>query len=204
MASGKWRVASENLLPRYLLLTNLLLAMESGLQTNQEENKAVPFTFDLSFLISDFQQEWGRCNMAANYIAAYAAYQFPQRERVENLISTIANEMLETAVFLAPSHSDLQIRYTQLDDGLHMNITHDIRGDAITPYFALLDVLRGGHSNALYLKLLTDEEESSNNFNQLGLTMICNDFGARLNVKLENKSDRVQTQLFIPIKELSA
>ena len=181
------------------------------MQTNQEDNepKAIPFTFDLSFLIADFQQEWGRCNMAANYIAAYAAYQFPQHERVENLISTVANEMLETAVFLAPSHSDLQIRYTQLKDGLHIDIAHDIRNDAITPYFALLDVLTGGHNNALYLKLLTDEEESSNNFNQLGLTMISNDFGAHLNAKLKNESgndhnNRVQTQLFIPIKELSA
>ena len=178
---------------------------ESSLQTQENsKTEAVVFSFDLSFLIADFQQEWGRCNMAANYIAAYAAYQFPQRERVENLISTVANEMLETAVFLAPFYSDLQIRYTQLEDGLHMNITHDIREEAITPYLALLDMLTGGHSNALYLKLLTDEKEGANYFNQLGLTMISNDFGARLNAKLENKSDRVQTQLFIPIKELSA
>ena len=142
--------------------------------------------------------------MAANYIAAYAAYQFPQRERVENLISTITNEILETAVSLAPYRSDLQIRYTQLSDGLHIDIAHDIRDEAIVPYLALLDVLMGGHSNALYLKLLTDENEALIHFNQLGLAMISNDFGTQLNATLEADSGRILTRLFIPIKELSA
>ena len=178
------------------------------MQTEQEATKKPPFTFDLSFLIADFQQEWGRCNMAANYIAAYAAYQFPQRERVENLISTITNEFLETAVCLAPSHSDLQVRYTQEEDGLHLDITHDIRDETITPYLSLLGVLKGGGNNdALYLKLLTDDDEATNYFNQLGLTMITHDFGtqltAHLNTHDEQSSDRVQTQLFIPFKELS-
>jgi len=178
------------------------------LQTNQEEvqGKIVPFSFDLSFLIADFQQEWGRCNMAANYIAAYAAYQFPQRERVENLISTVTNELLETAVCLASSQSDLQIHYTQLDDGLHLDMTHNIREEILAPYTTLLGLLTGkGNHDALYLKLLTDKEEASIHFNQLGLTMITHDFGAQLAAKLtdETSAKRMQTQLFIPIKELS-
>jgi len=180
------------------------------LQTNQKdtETEVAPFTFDLSFLVADFQSEWGRCNMAANYIAAYAAYQFPQRERVENLISTITNEFLETAVCLAPSHSDLQIHYAQLKDGLHIDITHHVRDEAITPYLTLLHVLTGGNNDGLYLKLLTDEHESTEHFNQLGLTMITHDFGTRLTAHLNTQADgqptdRVQTQLFIPFKELS-
>jgi hypothetical protein len=178
------------------------------LQTNQEEtkDKTVPFSFGLSFLIADFQQEWERCNMAANYIAAYAAYQFPQRERVENLISTITNELLEAAVCLASSQSDLQIRYTQLDDGLHLDMIHNIREEIIMPYTTLLGILTGqANHDALYLKLLTDEKESVVHFNQLGLTMITHDFGAQLAANLTNGSStkRMQTQLFIPIKELS-
>jgi hypothetical protein len=167
------------------------------LQTDQ-------FTLDLSFLAADFQQEWRRCSLAANYIAAYAAYQFERRERMENLISTIANEMLETAVRLAPPQSDLQMRCVQLEDGLRLDSSHRIRGEAARPYLALLEQLQDGRQDELYLELLTSEQDPADYFNQLGLTMIAHDFGARLTAQLKEQTDRIYTEVFIPIEELSA
>ncbi|MCP4426747.1 MAG: hypothetical protein GY803_19825 [Chloroflexi bacterium] len=141
--------------------------------------------------------------MAANYIAAYAAYQFVHRGRAENLISTIVNEMLETAVRLAPPPSDLQIQYAQFDDGLHLNLTHSIRDEAVTPYLTFLNELVPD-DNICYLDLLTSERPQDNYFNQLGLTMLAHEFGARLTAQPETQPDRIQTQVFIPIEELSA
>jgi len=173
------------------------------LQTDRFEaaaGAAPLFTFGLSFLIADFQSEWKRCNMAANYIAAYAAYQFAQRERAENLISTIANELFETAVKIALPQSDLLIRYTQFENGLRLDSVHSIPGEAAASYLTLLDDLKEGDNDTRYLNLLTSEQAPENCFNQLGLTMIVHDFGAQLTARL--KGQTIYTQVFIPIKEL--
>jgi hypothetical protein len=65
------------------------------------------FAIELTFPVHEFQQDWKQCSLLANYIAEYTAYQFDQQERAENIISTIANELLEAIVCLAPDESDL-------------------------------------------------------------------------------------------------
>jgi hypothetical protein len=162
------------------------------------------FTFELTLQAGDFQAEWKRCNMLANYIAEYVAYQFNQQERVENIISTIANELLEAIVRLAPAQTPLHIRCLQFENGLQLDTEHGIRAEAMQPYQMFLKDLLTEDIDQLYLDLLTTEDEPIEYFNQLGLVMIPHDFGVKLtSYQLEN-ADRICTHIFVSTEELSA
>ena len=54
----------------------------------------------------ELTQEWGRCGLTADWIAGYLVLDLEQsfREVAKNLISTVANELLENA-FQATCHS---------------------------------------------------------------------------------------------------
>lgn len=172
--------------------------------TKPEKDASLPlFAFELTLQARDFQTEWKRCNMLANYIAEYVAYQFAQQERAENLVSTITNELLEAVTRLAPAHSDLFIRCTQFEDELGLDAEHIIRAEAASPYLAFLESLNNGASDELYLELLTVKTRPIEYFNQLGLTMLIHDFGARLTASLDESAGRICTQVFIPIEEFS-
>ncbi|MEZ4681376.1 MAG: hypothetical protein R2932_44895 [Caldilineaceae bacterium] len=63
----------------------------------------------------------------ANYAGEYVAYQYTQRERAENLISTITNEFLEAIIAVAPRGSGLALRYQQIAGDLSIEAEHDVR-----------------------------------------------------------------------------
>ena len=139
------------------------------------------FTLEMTLQAQDFQTEWKRCSMLANYIAEYVAYQFSQRERAENLISIIANELLEAMVHLAPTGSGLSIRCMQLENGLRIDTEHLVRVEAFPFYVDLLRKLnRSECEESFYYDLLTSEKRDQEQFNQFGLAMLSHDFGVRM------------------------
>ncbi len=162
------------------------------------------FTVELTFPVQSFQSDWKQCSLLANYIAEYAAYQFDQQERAENIVSTIANELLESIVCLAPSHSDLIVRVEQNEAGLHINTSHLIQPELISPYTKFLEVLTSETSDQSYLNLLTTLEMPDYYFNQLGLMMVSHDFGATIVRRPLSHPERICTQLFIPNEEFQA
>jgi hypothetical protein len=162
------------------------------------------FSFELTFHALDFQTEWKRCDMLANYIAAYAAYQFPLQERAENIISTITNELLETVVRLAPEPSELSIQFFQLEEGLRLEARHLVRTEAMDPYLSFLNNLTDHSDEQAYLELLTTEIKPSEYFNELGLMMLAHDFGVKLAVNHDDKTDRFYTTVFVATEEFSA
>ena len=171
---------------------------EVPLPTN---GSASELAFELTLQAHDFYAEWKRCNMVANYVSEYASYQFPQRERAENLISTIANEILESVVRLAPDSSDLVLRCEQTATGLQLETEHFIRPETAAEYQEFLAGLRAETSEELFLELLTDDDPPANTFNQLGLAMLVQDFGVSLTDSLDAATNRICTQAAIAIEE---
>lgn len=159
------------------------------------------FTVEFTFPVKDFQSDWKQCSLLANYIAEYTAYQFDQQERAENIVSTIANELLESIVYLAPSYSDLIIRVVQTEDGLQINTSHLIQPELISPYTEFLKDITSDRTDQPYLNLLTTIDMPEHYFNQLGLMMVSHDFGVQI-VRLPlSHPERICTRLIIPNKE---
>lgn len=168
------------------------------------ERSTRSFSFELTFQALDFHTEWKRCDMLANYIAAYAAYQFSLQERAENIISTVANELLETVVRLAPEPSELSLQFFQLEEGLRLEARHLVRVEAMDPYLSFLNSLIDHSDEQAYLRLLTTEIKGNEYFNELGLMMLTHDFGAKLAVNHDEETNWFYTKVFVATEEFSA
>jgi hypothetical protein len=161
------------------------------------------FTVELSIQAGDLQTNWSRCNMLANYIAEYVAYQFSEREWAENLISTVANEFLEAVVQTAPSGATLAIICRHYDGVLLLDLTHLLRPDIVAVYTSFLSRLCAAPVDELYLAHLTAAERPNPAFNQLGLLMLVHDFHVRIAAQLESPTGLIAVRVSVPTQEIA-
>jgi hypothetical protein len=168
------------------------------------EASAPFFAIELLVQSQDIQDRWQRCNMLANYIAEYVAYQFPEREWAENLLSTVMNEFLEAIACLSPSRAELTLRCTQFAGNLMIEIKHSLRPNAIEPYLTFLSELAGATIDDIYFGLLTATERPDVGFNQFGLAMLVHDFHARIAAQLDDATGQIYIQVGVPTKEILA
>ncbi|RRR65966.1 MAG: hypothetical protein EI684_21650 [Candidatus Viridilinea halotolerans] len=169
-----------------------------------EADMASAFSFGIALPSLDLQRQWGRCNLLANYVAEYVAYQFPQREWAENLISTVTNEFLEAIALLAPPQSELFIRCFQLPTTLELELEHSLRPDLVTVYTSFLAELAGSLDEADYFALLTSTDRPAVAFNQFGLAMLVHDFSARIAARLDPQTRRICVRVSLPTGEIAA
>ena len=157
------------------------------------------FTIEMSLQDQDFHSEWQRCSLLANYIAEYVAYQFKERGRAENLISTVANELLEAITYLTPGESSMSVSCSQLTDVIKLAVEFPIRSEVREAYMEFIQ--KYGEDDDRYLELLTGEIRPTEHFNQLGLAMLAHDFNVKIDTQLDDSSGRIHAQLFVPIEE---
>ena len=160
--------------------------------------------FECLLNVGNFQKEWRRCSMLANYIAEYTAYQFDRREWAENLISTVVNDFLETVVRLSPRKIEMTLRCLQYPDTLLLEVQQKLAPAMEQPFYDFLKQACAEDVNDLYFQLLTDTDRPAPSFNQLGLVMLVHDFGARLAARTDEQGGMISTRVFIPTQEFSA
>lgn len=169
----------------------------------EQANPPTLFAIEVRLPAADLQEHWRRCNMLANYVAEYAAYQFAEREWAENLISTVANEFLEAVVRLSPADAELTLRCAQAPDSLLVELLHGVRPEVHAPYGELLRALGGGGVDALYFELLSAARPSLD-FNQLGLAMVAHDFRAAIAARLDAREGRASVRVRVPTADITA
>jgi hypothetical protein len=176
-----------------------------GIGTFDRADTAVPmFAIELLVQSQDIQDRWQRCNMLANYIAEYVAYQFPERDWAENLLSTVTNEFLEAIASLSPERAELTLRCTQFDGNLMIEIKHSLHPHSSEPYLTFLRELAGAAIDDIYFGLLTATERPEVSFNQFGLAMLVHDFHARIAAQLDDATGQICIQVDVPTKEILA
>ena len=60
--------------------------------------------------IRDFQLDWRRYNLISNYFAEYCSYLFEQKDKAENLISTVLYELTEAMANYAKRNANIKIK----------------------------------------------------------------------------------------------
>lgn len=160
--------------------------------------------FECLLNVGNFQKEWRRCSMLANYIAEYTAYQFARREWAENLISTVVNDFLETVVRLSPPKNEMTLRCIQYPDTLLVEVNQNLTPEMAKPFYDFLQLACAEDVNDLYFQVLTATDRPAPSFNQLGLLMLVHDFGARLAARTHKQGGLISTRVFIPTQEFSA
>ncbi|MBX0328752.1 hypothetical protein K2Z83_13820 [Oscillochloris sp. ZM17-4] len=161
------------------------------------------FMIDLSVQAEDLQANWGRCNMLANYLAEYVAYQFSEREWAENLISTVTNEFLEAVAQTAPPGTALALSCRQYDGLILLDLAHALRPDVVVLYMTFLSSLYGSTIDSLYFAHLTAAERPTPAFNQLGILMLVHDFHVRVAARLEPPTGQIAVRISIPTQEIT-
>lgn len=173
-----------------------------GTDAHQSKTVTPALEFTCTIKASDLYKEWGRCSMLANYVAAFAAFQYLRREWAENLISTVANDFLEAILGLSPQQEDLTLRCVQQDESLLLEISHGLKPEVVQAYRAFLEDASTKDTDTFYFQLLTSEHPQPA-FNQLGFMMLLHDFDTRLNARIHESGRAAVTRVFIPTKELS-
>jgi hypothetical protein len=150
---------------------------------------------EVTIQIADLHADWKRISLLANYLAEYVAYQFPQRERAENLFSTITNEIVEAVANLAPHQSNLLLRCRHSDHGLTLDVKHEVKSELQPSFVLFVQKLSEDQDDEAYLRMLTSETRPEAYFNQLGLTMLAHDFDVRMTLNAQEKSNHFCTHI---------
>lgn len=143
---------------------------------------------EVTVQIDDLHADWKRISHLANYFAEYIAYDFPQRERAENLLSTITNEILESVVHLAPAQTALRLHCAHLHDTLMLDVKHQVKDEMRPDYVLFVEKLGIGDGEVAYLQMLTADAKPEGYFNQLGLMMLEYDFDVQLSLNIEKEN----------------
>jgi hypothetical protein len=173
-------------------------------QTSETNVLAIsPVDLELTLQVDDLRSDWKRVSYLANYIAAYVAYDFPQRERAENLLSTIANEILEAVVHLAPQQTPLLLGCKLMENSLTLDVQHHVKSELRSSYMVFVENLGEGSDEGTYLHWLTSEVKPEEHFNQLGLMILGYDFDVRLSLQIEQETNQFYTHVAILDEVLS-
>lgn len=174
-------------------------------QRSVDDLECVPgFRMEIDLNSTDFQSEWKRCNMVANYVSDYISYEYKHRELAENLFSTIINEFLEAINRIAVPKSMIHFVIISATGSLQLQVTHECQLCFAPLYVDFIHQVSQSVDNSLYLNLLVGESLPSPSFNQLGLAMIVHDFGSRIEVEQQGNSSSLRTTIFIPTKDFAS
>jgi hypothetical protein len=144
---------------------------------------------EVTVQVDDLQSDWKRISYLANYFAEYIAYDFPQRERAENLLSTITNELLEAVVHLAPAQTALRLYCAHLGDTLSLDVKHQVKAELHPGYVLFVEKLGEEDGEAAYLHMLTEDVKPEVYYNQLGLMILIYDFEVHLTLNIEHEQE---------------
>jgi hypothetical protein len=169
--------------------------MEASLSSQQPADSSLVFALQVP--TNDLQQHWKRCNLLANYLAEYVAYQYSEREWAENLISTVTNELLEAISLLAPADTSVSLQCHQHQHSLVLELNHTIRYDIVPEYQAVLHELSYDISDTTYIQHLTSERPFPS-FNQLGLLMVAHDYAVRVTGTIQD--DTATLHILVPLQ----
>lgn len=176
------------------------------MQTEMSETNVasvLPMDIEVTVQVDDLRSEWKRVSYLANYFAEYIAYDFPQRERAENLLSTIANEILEAVIHLAPQQTTLLLRCKHIGNALTLDVEHHVKAEVSPSYVLFVEKLGEDNDEQAYLQMLTSDVKPEQYFNQLGLMILEHDFDVRLSINVKQETNQYCTHVDVPDEVLS-
>jgi hypothetical protein len=153
----------------------------------------------------DFMQKWERCSLTSDYLAQYQSYSFYLSHKIEVLLSTIINELVENAVkFSCDTNKLVTIsirhykKYIQIES---VNVTDEANK---TKLLALIDLLKSNDDiEALFLKQLEASFMEESNNSGLGILSLIKGYKLELGIKIIPVSEschtyRVHFQVLLP------
>ena len=156
----------------------------------------------LSLPANDFRLDWRRYSLVANYLAEYSAYFFEQKDRAENLISTIFYELIERLASCSRSEARLDIRFSAASGWLLFELASSFPAEEVAGLRRLLEEILGSDAAGYYGRLLASDLETEANRRKLGLAMVAHDYQARLSGLLDDADGSVTLRALVSDEEI--
>lgn len=156
----------------------------------------------LTLPAQDLQLDWRRFSLVANYLAEYSAYHFEQKDRAENLISSVFYELIERLASSSRREARLDIRFSAFAGWLLFELRSSFPAEELVKLRELLVELQGGDQEAYYRRLLAADLEAEANRRKLGLAMVAHDYQARLSGQLDSGDGSVVLRALVGEQEI--
>jgi hypothetical protein len=151
----------------------------------------------------DFQLDWRRFSLVANYLAEYSAYHYEQKDRAENLISSIFYELLERLASGSRRDARLDIRFSSFAGFLLFELRSSFPNEELARLRELLAELQASDREGYFRRLLAADLETEVNRRKLGLAMVAHDYHARLSGLLDAGDGSVVLRALVGEEEIS-
>lgn len=143
------------------------------------------FAVKMIFCVDDFKLDWRRCNLVANYIAEYASYNFEQKDKAENLISTVTNEIVEFVSSFSYPKTKMGIQFKIFDDSILFEFTNSILKEELDNYKNVIEKINNNNINDLYIKLIEDDFKLDKHKFDFSFVMLAHDYNAKFSSKIK-------------------
>jgi hypothetical protein len=153
--------------------------------------------------ISSLKEDWRRCNLLANYIADYASYNFAAKDKADNLISTIINEIIESIVKISEKNASISLTIRQFGPNILVDVTSELESSKIDYYKDLIQRVNQDNIETLYYEHFNHNPKSSFENIEFGMIMLACDYHAQINATFQNNDPHVSTQIMVNSKELA-
>lgn len=151
---------------------------------NLPESGDVLFHMRIVMPAADFMLDWRRYNLVANYIAEYSSYHFEQKDKAENLISTVFYELIGYLSSTSKSGSNLDILFSTFEQWLIFEISATLETGEVVRFKELLTEINQSDLDEYYKSVLEADMEEPHLAKKLGMAMIAHDYNAQLTASL--------------------
>ena len=166
------------------------------------ETEAGPPLMRLLLRVNDFVLDWRRYNLVSNYMAEYSSYFFEQKDRAENLISSVFYELIGHLSSCANPDSRIDIRFSVREGWLLFAISATIPRGELGWLKELLEEIERGDLDASYRSLLEADLSVPAVYRKMGLIMLAHDYRARLSARLDEKEGMATVHAVIRQEEI--
>jgi hypothetical protein len=152
--------------------------------------------------VRDLSVEFRRYNLIANYMAEYTAYLFEQKDKVENLVSTIAYEMIGSLAHYAREDTSIDMKFMTLDRDILLEMCLFYAEDKVQTLEKTLNDINGGALESVYMRMLEEESRDDLQTSRFGLVMIAHDYHAEMAVNISQENHFLCLRVRLPQKEI--
>jgi hypothetical protein len=167
------------------------------------DSKNVQPHIRLNLPVHDFMLDWRRCNLVANYIAEYVSYYFEQKDRAENLISSVFYELIEHLVARAQDETTVDIGFSTFEEWLVFEISLCMPSEEVAGLKELLGGLQGKDLDSYYMEILETGMDEVQPKNKMGMVMIAHDYRARFSALFHEGEEPSVIRAFVRQEEIA-
>jgi hypothetical protein len=154
--------------------------------------------------VRDFQIDWRRYNLVSNYFAEYSSYLFEQKDKAENLISTVLYELIEAMANYAERNANILIKLVTMPQAMVFELSTFSAPDKRESLEETIRLINQEDLNTTYFSLLAANKPDQLQNIHFGLVLIAHDYNAKFALSINSKSNVITLRVAVTKEEMQS